>query len=195
MHQPALDAEAAARVLRRQEIGGFSVHRLLGGLKPDRMQGLDLVFVPHWYCSFRVVMEGAGPRWGARSQHVAPALWTMVDALVGTVLRLADQPPLVTRDLAMLAPAITVPASIDEAAAVTKAMDALRWDLRIRGRQRFAPRHLEPADVRLGHVPFWIGYYRGPAGQLRARAVHGVESSIQDGRFTRELLRALDRVA
>ncbi len=188
VHEPSVDAAEAARILRREEVGGLSVQRLLGGLRPDRLHGLDLLFVPHWYCCFRVVVDQA------RSQHVAPAVWTMVEALVGEVLRLPDEPPLVERDLAALAPAVALPPLLGQAEAEARARDGLRWDLRVRGRQRLAPREVDLVGARLAHVPFWVGYYSGPGGQLRARAVHGVERSVQGGTFTRELLRALERV-
>jgi len=186
VHEPTLDARDAARILRGEEVGRVSVQRLLGRLRPDCLRGLDLIFVPHWYCSFRVTLESA------RSQHVAEALWTMVDALGGKVLRLAGEPPLVPRDLAALAPALALPPSIDREQAVARARDGLRWDLRLRSRQRIAPRELELVAARLAHVPFWVGYYEGPGGQLRARAVHGVAASVQDGAFTQVLLRALE---
>ena len=212
---PALDAAGAARILRGQELGGLSVRRLLGRLQPDRLRGLDLIFVPHWYCSFRVVLDGpagaaptaaapgsgrpVGTRVGAiplsRAEHVAPAVWTMVEALAGKVLRLAGEPPLVARDLAALAPAVALPPRLGREEAGARAARELGWDLRVRGRQRFAPRAIELAEARLAHVPFWVGYYTGPGGQLRARAVHGVERSLQDEAFTRELLRALETVA
>jgi hypothetical protein len=186
VHEPTLEAEGAARVLRGEEVRGLSFQRLLGRLRPDRLRGLDLVFVPHWYCSFRVVLESG------RSQHVAEAVWTMVDALAGTVLRLPGEPPLVPRDLAALAPAVALAPSIDREQAVARARDGLRWDLRLRSRQRIAPRELELVAARLAHVPFWVGYYAGPGDQLRARAVHGVEATLQDGAFTQVLLRALE---
>jgi hypothetical protein len=193
VHEPAFDAEAAARVLRGQEVHRLSAHRLLGRLRPDRLRGLDLVFVPHWYCAFRVMLEGGRARPGmAGSRHVAPAVWTMVEALAGNVLRLPGEPPLVLRDIRALAPAVVLPATLGREVAVAKAMHGLRWDLRVRGRQRLAPRHLDLVAARPAHVPFWLGYYEGPGGQLRARALHGVERSIQDGRLTRELLRALE---
>jgi hypothetical protein len=196
VHEPALDAEAAARLLRGQEVHGLSAQRLLGRLRPDRLRGLDLLFVPHWYCSFRVVLEeGRAGRGTADSRHIAPAVWTMVEALAGNVLRLPDEPRLVLRDLAALAPAVVLPATLGREVAVAKAMHGLRWDLRVRGRQRLAPRHLDLVAARLAHVPFWLGYYTGPGGQVRARALHGVERSIQDGPFTRELLRVLETVA
>jgi hypothetical protein len=186
IHEATIDAAGAARLLHGEEVGRFSVQRLLGRLETDRLRGLDLVFVPHWYCSFRAVLEGP------RARLVAPAIWTMVEALTGNVLRLPGEPPLVTRDLAALAPAVAVPPGMDRDAAVTKAREDLRWDLRARGRQRLAPRELEVAEVQLAQVPFWLGYYAGRGGQLRARAVHGVEARIQDGRLTEEVLRALD---
>ena len=186
VHEPTIDAEQAAKILLREEVGGLSVQRFLGGFRPDRLQGLDLLFVPHWYCSFRVVLDQA------RAQHVAPAVWTMVEALAGQVLRLPGEPPLVERELAALAPAVALQPRIEHEAAVTRARDGLRWDLRIRGRQRLAPREVGLVEVRLAHVPFWVGYYVGPGGQLRAHAVHGVERSVQSGAFTRELLRALE---
>jgi hypothetical protein len=189
VHESTIDAEEAARILRREQVGGLSVQRLLGGFRPDRLRGLDLLFVPHWYCSFRVVVDQA------RSQHVAPALWTMVEALTGQVLRLPGQPPLVARDLAALAPAVALPPQIARDEAVARARDGLRWDLRVRGRQRLAPREVDLVEARLAHVPFWVGYYTGPGGQVRARVAHGVERSVQGGTFTRELLRALDGVA
>jgi hypothetical protein len=149
---------------------------------------VDLVFVPHWYCSFRVVV-GTG-----RGEYVAPALWTMVEALSRHVLRLPAEPLLVERDLAALAPAVALPPGISPEEAFAAARDALRWDLRARGRLRITPRDVCPVESRLGHVPFWIGYYAGPAGQFRVRAVHGVERSVQTGGFTQELLRALQGV-
>jgi hypothetical protein len=186
VHETTLDAEEAARILRREEVGGLSVQRLLGGFRPDRLRGLDLLFVPHWYCSFRVVVDRAG------AQHEAPAVWTMVEALVGQVLRLPGEPPLVERDLVALAPAVALPPRIAREEAVARARDGLRWDLRVRGRQRLAPREVASVEARPAHVPFWVGYYLGPGGQLRARAVHGVERSVQSGTFTHELLRALE---
>lgn len=186
VHESTLDAEGAARVLRGEEVRRLSVQRLLGRLRPDRLRGLDLVFVPHWYCSFRVELESA------RSRHVAEAVWTMVDALAGKVLRLPGEPPLAPRDLAALAPAVALGPSIEREQAVARARDGLRWDLRLRSRQRIAPRELELVAASLGHVPCWVGYYEGPGGQLRARAVHGVEGSLQQGSFTRALLRALE---
>ena len=189
VHEATLDAEDAARILRREEVGGLSVQRLLGGFRPDCLRGLDLVFVPHWYCSFRVVIDQA------RSQHVAPAVWTMVEALAGQVLRLPCAPPLVARDFAALAPAVALPPRLDQQEAVARARDGLRWDLRVRGRQRLTPREVDFIQARLAHVPFWVGYFVGPGGQLRVRAVHGVERSVQSGTFTHELLRALDGVA
>lgn len=186
IHEPALDAEGAARVLVREEIGGLSVQRLFGRLRPDRLRGLDLLFVPHWYCRFKVVLEAG------RARHVAEGVWTMVEALTGRVLRLPDAPPLVTRQLAALAPALALAPRIDREQAVTRARQGLRWDLHLRGRQRIAPRELEVVQACLAHVPFWVGYYEGPGGQLRARAVHGVERSIQEGTFTQALLGALE---
>lgn len=185
VHDAGLDAGEAARLLRGEEVGRLSVHRLLGRQAPDRLRALDLVFVPHWYCSFRVVVDAA------HAEHVAAALWTMVEALSGGVLRLPGEPPLVERDLAALAPAVALPPRIGREEALAAARDGLRWDLRARGRLRFTPREVSPVEARLGHVPFWIGYYVGPDGQLRARAVHGVERSVQSGVFTQELLRAL----
>ena len=188
----SLDAAGAARILRGQELGGLSVRRLLGRLESDRLRGLDLVFVPHWYCCFRVVLDG--PAGVARAEHVAPAVWTMVEALAGTVLRLADEPPLVARDLTRWAPAVAVPPRLGREEAAARAARELGWDLRVRGRQRVAPRAIELAEARLAHVPFWVGYYAGSGGQLRARAVHGIERSLQGEAFTRELLRALETV-
>jgi hypothetical protein len=162
------------------------------------MQGLDLVFVPHWYCAFRATLEGGVTRGaGGRARTVQATVWTMVDALAGGVLRLPGEPPLVERDLASLAPAVAVPPLVDSEAAVERARDDLRWDLRIRGRQRIAPRELELAEIRPGHVPFWVGYYTdgAPGGQVRVRALHGIERTFQGEAFTRELLRALERVA
>ena len=200
-----LDAAGAARILRGQELGGLSVRRLLGRLEPDRLRRLDLVFVPHWYCRFRVVLDGpagaspagsartAGRLAGiARAEHVAPAVWTMVEALSGKVLRLADEPRLVARDLAMLAPAVALPPGLGREEAAARSARELGWDLRVRGRQRVAPRAIELAEARLAHVPFWVGYYAGHGGQLRARAVHGIERSLQDDGFTHALLRALE---
>jgi hypothetical protein len=189
VHEATIDAAGAARLLQGEEVRRFSVQRVLGRLETDRLRGLDLVFVPHWYCRFRAVLEGP------RAVLVAPAVWTMVEALTGNVLRLPGEPPLATRDLAALAPAMAVPPSLDRDVAVAKAHADLRWDLRARGRQRLAPRELELAEVQLAHVPFWLGYYAGRGGQLRARAVHGVEARIQDGRLTEEILRALDTLA
>ena len=185
VHETALDAEEAARLLRGEEVGRVSVQRLFGRQQPDRLRALDLVFVPHWYVCLRAVIDAA------RAEHVAPALWTMVEALSGSVLRLPGEPPLVRRDLAALAPAVALPPRIGREEAMAAAKDGLRWDLRARGRLRFTPREVAPVEARLGYVPFWIGYYVGPDGQLRARAVHGVERSIQTGTLTRELLRAL----
>src|SRR5688572_3359830 len=106
VHEAMLDAAGALGILRRQALGGLSVSRILGGLRPDRLAGLDLVFVPHWYCCFRVTFETGARRPGAdRAAQVAPAVWVMVEALAGQVLRLAGEPPLVGRDLATLAPA------------------------------------------------------------------------------------------
>jgi hypothetical protein len=119
----------------------------------------------------------------------------MVEALAGQVLRLPGEPDLVERDLAGLAPAVAVPAALGRDEAVGRAIDGLRWDLRVRGRQRIAPRRIDPLEARLAHVPFWVGYFLGPDGQTRARAVHGVEGSIQGGTFTQALLRALETVA
>ena len=196
VHETTLDAAGAVGILRGEEVRALSVHRLLGKLQPDRMRGLDLVFVPHWYCSFRVVLEGGSIRPGtARPEHVAPAVWTMVDALTGQVLRLPGEPPLVTRDLATLAPAVAVQPNIEREQAVASALENLRWDLRIRGRQRVTPRELEPVESRLAYVPFWVGYYAGANGQVRARSVHGIERSIQKDALTQELIRALGRIA
>ena len=162
------------------------------------MRGLDLVFVPHWYCAFSATFEGGVTRGaGGPARTFQATVWTMVDALAGGVLRLPGDPPLVERDLANLAPAVAVPPLVDSEAAVERARDDLRWDLRIRGRQRIAPRELELAEIRLAHVPFWVGYYTdgAPGAQVRVRALHGVERTFQGEAFTRELLRALERVA
>jgi hypothetical protein len=78
--------------------------------------------------------------------------------------------------------------------AVAAARERLRWDVRTRSRLRVTPRTLDPGEVRLGYVPFWVGYYEGRDCQLRARALHGVEGSVQTAQFSRELLRALEAV-
>jgi len=188
VHECTLDAAGATRRLQGEELGRLSLARLLGRQPPDHLRAVDLVLVPHWYVSFRVVVLAAG------GEHLAPALWTMVDALSGTVLRLATAPPLVERDLAALAPAVALPPRVDREAAVAAAREGLRWDVRARGRLRVTPRTLDPGEARLGHVPFWVGYYEGRDGQLRARALHGVEGSVQTARVSRELLRALEAV-
>lgn len=176
------------QILRAQEAGGLSVQRVLNGFRLGRLQGLDLLFAPHWYCSFRVEVEQG--HW----RHVETSVWTMVEALIGQVLRLPDEPRLVGRDLATLAPAVALPPRIGRAEAVARAAAGLRWDLRLRGRQRLAPRRVELVEARLAHVPFWVGYYADRRGQLHARTVHGVEGSLQSGPLTRALLRALERV-
>jgi hypothetical protein len=188
VHESTLDAAGATRRLRGEELGRLGLAHLLGRQPPDRLRAVDLVLVPHWYVSFRVVVAAA------RGEHVAPALWTMLDTLGGTVLRLPTPPPLVERELADLAPAVALPPRLGRDEAVAAAREGLRWDVRARGHLRVTPRSLDPREIRLGYVPFWVGYYEGREGQLRARALHGVEGSVQTAQFSRELLRTLEAV-
>ena len=103
VHESTLDAAGATRLLQGEELGRLGLARLLGRQPPDYLRAVDLMLVPHWYVSFRVVVAAA------RGEHVAPALWTMLQALSGTVLRLPTPPPLVERELADLAPALALP--------------------------------------------------------------------------------------
>jgi hypothetical protein len=66
VHESTLDAAGATRLLRGEELGRLGLARFLGRQPPDHLRAVDLVLVPHWYVSFRVVVTAA------RGEHAPP---------------------------------------------------------------------------------------------------------------------------
>jgi hypothetical protein len=87
---------------------------------------------------------------------------------------------------------VALPPRLGREAAVARAREGLGWDLRVRSRLRLGLSAVDLVEARLGHVPFWLGYYGEPGSRVRARAVHGVERALASARTTHTLLRALD---
>ena len=185
VHPATVAAEAARRTLAGEAYNTLSLSRVLRSMATDELAALDQVYVPHWYFRMCAEMEDS-----VRKYH-ALDFWLVVEAISGAVWQTNQWPPFQEVAVSSVAPAVALEPTLTREEAEPKAMESFRWDVIFRGRMRARLLAKRLVEARLVHVPFWVGYFTGPGGQLRARVVHGLEGRVVDNRSTDRILEAM----
>lgn len=179
--------ERAREILLREGYGVLSPRRWLRRMAPDQLRSMEGVYIPHWFCRFRLGLIDPG-------REVVPAASVLVNALSGECGQLLEAPRLVEHPPAALAQALYLEPTVSRERAIELATRAQRWQVFLKGRDRLAAFRVEFLDCLLGYVPFWVGYFRGEGGQVRVKTLHGITGTIEKHTLTREILRGLARI-
>ncbi len=185
MHAVRVSAAQARGMMERHRLVMAPLAWLSRGRVAPKLKALELVYVPHWVCRFRLVAKR-----GTHELH-NPAAYVLVNALTGECGQLVDSPQFHAHSTAHTDIPL-LPSLVPQERALQRATKAQAWNLIMQGtRRKWQAIQVESLETFLAYVPFWVGYFMNDAGRVWVKVVHGIAGVLEKHTVVVAILRGL----